>query len=908
MIKRYFNFCIGLLMLVGSNTAESNDVISTATSVTSGDVTFHFANSYSVGQFLDGQWWVHNNGEDVVITSITPDSFNDDGRIRNGAEINPLNESTQGFDSLNETGVNTDMIYLASKNVDPGATGEMLTISAGNSVVKAISRVENARRPLINQAAILTVLGSTPADNSFRPAYVGTDKTIVATLDDLNYDVLGKFEPLESTPNISTYVPYMEGVWLDHNTEWTQGDIHPEASMPNYGREISKITSLVGMQLQLNYTDAQKQDALVAMVQYAIDIYGVLQQDPISEKENYYWYNNAANNQGRKLPLLIGGLVLNHEGMLDAVDAKFGDNLLFQEDQQTFYVTEEEIEITAENSSETQVDYTESDLGTADWAVRAWDQPSTLNADWSAKYRTWTGNASVVTALAVMMMDATEEWNWPAFFAYSDRYFSIEGEGVSDALSGNSIHTSAANLWNAYRDQLTTCLCQKPEPIPEPYDPNSVKSGDITFHFAEHYETGQFVDGQWWVHNNGEDVVITSITPDSFNDDGRIRNGAEINPLNEAEQGFDGLRDLDVVNTDMAYDATKNVDPGNTGQALVLSAGNSVIKAISREEDEQRPFITQAAILTILSETPPANSFRPAYVGTDKSIPATLDDLNYNVLGTYPRLDTTPDISEYVPYIEGVWLDHVTEWVQREVHPTSSMPLYGRELGKLTSIVGLQLQLDYTNAEKQAALIATVQYAIDLYGVLGNGPINGKEGYYWYNSGGHNQGRKLPLLIGGLVLNHSGMLAAVNAENGNNLLFSEDQQTFYVSQTEIDRSVADDDEDQVDYTTADIGLAEWGIRYWDGPANYLNADWGSRYRTVTGNVYVVTSLAVRMMNAKEQWGWPAMFDYSDRYFSIQGEAVSDSLFGNSIDTSAAELWNTYRNQLGTNIYEPSVDE
>jgi hypothetical protein len=51
-----------------------------------------------------------------------------------------------------------------------------------------------------------------------------------------------------------------------------------------------------------------------------------------------------------------------------------------------------------------------------------------------------------------------------------------------------------------------------------------------------------------------------------------------------------------------------------------------------------------------------------------------------------------------------------------------------------------------------------------------------------------------------------------------------------------------------------------------------------------------------------------MFDYSDRYFSIQGEGVSDSLFGNSIDTSAAELWNTYRDQLGTNIYEPSVDE
>ena len=429
---------------------------------------------------------------------------------------------------------------------------------------------------------------------------------------------------------------------------------------------------------------------------------------------------------------------------------------------------------------------------------------------------------------------------------------------------------------------------------------SSVTSGDITFNFAEEYETGQFLDGQWWVHNDGGNVEIISITPDSFDDNGRVRNGAEINPLNESTQGFDGLRDLDVTNTDMSYDSSKNVDPGNIGGSLMVSPGDSLIKAISKQENTQRPFISQAAILTVLSETPPTNSFRPAYVGTDKAITATLDDLNFDVLGKYARLETTPDISEYVPYIEGVWLDHNTEWTQREIHPESSMPLYGRELGKLTGIIGVQLQLDYTDAEKQDALVAMVQYGIDIYGVLGNGPIDGKEGYYWYNSGGHNQGRKLPLLIAGLVLNHSGMLAAANAENGENLLFQEDHQTFYVSQTEIDRSVADDDEDQIDYTTADLGLAEWGIRYWDGTANFLNADWGSRYRTVTGNVYVVTTLAVRMMDATEQWGWPAMFDYTDRYFSIQGESVSSSLFGNNIDTSAAELWNAYAEQLDSN--------
>jgi hypothetical protein len=105
-----------------------------------------------------------------------------------------------------------------------------------------------------------------------------------------------------------------------------------------------------------------------------------------------------------------------------------------------------------------------------------------------------------------------------------------------------------------------------------------------------------------------------------------------------------------------------------------------------------------------------------------------------------------------------------------------------------------------------------------------------------------------------------------------------------------------------DYTSADIGVPEWGIRAWD-QANSLDADWGSRYRTVTGNTYVVTSLAVRMMDATEQWNWPAFFDYSDRYFSIESEGVSDSLEGNSIMTSSAELWNVYRAELGDNDYD-----
>lgn len=431
-----------------TDTDDSSEV-SYASSVSSGDITFYFAQEYPTGQFVDGQWWVHNNGDEVTITAMSPASYDDGGRVRNGAELNPTNSSSQGFDGLGDTGTSVDMSYSSSKNVDPGATGESLVVEAGNSIVKAISREEDERRPLLDQAAILTVLDTSPADDAFRPAYVGDDKSIIAELSDLNFEALGKYEPLSTTPHISEYVASIEGVWLDHNTEWTQRDIHPESSMPVYGREIAKLTAEVGLQLQLNYTDAEKEDALVAMVQYGIDIYGILQNQGLYDGYDYYWYNNGGHNQGRKLPLLLAGMVLNHSGMLAAANAEQDDNRLFHEDQQTFYVSQANID-------DGTGGYDQDDLGLADWATRAWDRSSTLDADWGSSYRTVNGNASVVTALAVRMMGATDDWNRDAFFDYADRYFSIEGGETTDSLYGNEISETAADLWNAYRDQLGT--------------------------------------------------------------------------------------------------------------------------------------------------------------------------------------------------------------------------------------------------------------------------------------------------------------------------------------------------------------------------------------------------------------------------------------------------------------------
>lgn len=432
---------------------------------------------------------------------------------------------------------------------------------------------------------------------------------------------------------------------------------------------------------------------------------------------------------------------------------------------------------------------------------------------------------------------------------------------------------------------------------------NNGNISEIVFYFQEEYEIGQFVNGDWWVHNNGSDVVITRITPDSYNDNGRVRHGAELNPQNSSHQGYDGLSNVDTA--DMPYDATKNIDPTNLGADLVIPPSSSLIKAVSRVINERRPALANAEVLTILAKSPPLNAFRPPLVGSDKTMEVTTDDINYQALGSVERLSTTIDISAYEAFMIKPFLDYNTEWTQRDIHPENNFAhgyVYGRDIAKTTAEIGVQLQLNYSDDEKKTVLINYIQYAIDLYGVLKNDfHLATGEKYFWYNNGGHNQGRKLPILISGLVLNHEGMLGFVNGQAGENLLFQEDQQTFYITQYDIDNYPEDDGSDDpykrfdFEYTAEDIGLAEWGIRNWSNKS-LMNANWGAKYRDVNGSATVATALAIFLMEAEDEWNYSPFTDYAKRYYQLvhidENEITTDvpGATNNLIRTVVADLW------------------
>lgn len=402
----------------------------------------------------------------------------------------------------------------------------------------------------------------------------------------------------------------------------------------------------------------------------------------------------------------------------------------------------------------------------------------------------------------------------------------------------------------------------------------SYYNGLIVFNFAENYTVGQYANGDYWVYNNGNDVIITQITPVSNNIAGRKINGTMINPEESSVQGYDSK------SLDMTYNDNLNVDPGNTGIALLVHPGTSVVKSISMQSTAGRPIISDAVVLTVVNDIPEVGSFRPPYTGADKSVIATTNDLNFNALGNHPRLGSEPNINQVAQNHEKVWLEHCAEWTQRDIHPLNNMPTYGRDIAEKSAIGLILLQLNYTNDEKRELLINMVQYGIDLYGIVKNGAV-------FYNNGGHNLGRKMPILLAAKVLNNSDMLSYANKES--HFIFQDDQQHFYVSAAEVALTnssawMPDTRATLLPYQTGDIGLPEWGIRHADRPAAD-NKSWDATYRNVNGYSQTSHVFAARLMGVKDDWNWPPVFDYTDRFYDIE-----EQNFPNYI----VDLWEAYR--------------
>jgi len=383
----------------------------------------------------------------------------------------------------------------------------------------------------------------------------------------------------------------------------------------------------------------------------------------------------------------------------------------------------------------------------------------------------------------------------------------------------------------------------------------------FTWTFAAPAEAGQYVTGDWWVIGP---VTVSSVLPAPV--DGK--NGSVVNPKAGAKQGYDS-RGPD-------YDASMLAH-----YPLSLAPGQSLVSVESLDKPGDAPpdsishkghpqdVLHAAAVLTCVAEAPPADAFRPAYVGDWKET-YRVSQLRRNLLPALDPQGTLPDLAALNHTFERIWLDHKTDFTSGYFHPMANMPEYGRDITTAVSDAGLLVLLKNPD---ETLLLRLVQKGIDNYGVtLSNNHI-------WTANGGHDSGRKWPILFAGIMLGNDKMMHV-------SATFAEDEQTYYGKRfgSTTPSALWTISPGAINEKHEETDPATWAT----SGRGINNGDRSESYRKLNGPTWMGEALAARIMGAMDLWNHPAFFEYVDRWQKEQAPKPSNPF--------VVAMWNAYRDK------------
>jgi hypothetical protein len=194
---------------------------------------------------------------------------------------------------------------------------------------------------------------------------------------------------------------------------------------------------------------------------------------------------------------------------------------------------------------------------------------------------------------------------------------------------------------------------------------------NVSLAFAEAgVASGSFLNGDLWVLGP---VTLVATSPSFFNGS---RHGFEVNPASITAQGFDSRI--------AGWNASRV-----PGLPLQLVPGDRLVKAVSLPDGSVAHGVAlqTAIVLTVLKEPPPADAWRPPYFGAGISLTGphngfwTWGDARLARLASTaqmpPNASTIPTWGWLGRRFQRLQLDHLTNWVSRELHPVENMPDYG---------------------------------------------------------------------------------------------------------------------------------------------------------------------------------------------------------------------------------------
>jgi hypothetical protein len=389
----------------------------------------------------------------------------------NGSMINPSPKlgQTQAYDSAAygryaRPGNYDPSMNVARPNSDQLSKSNPLVLQPNSSLISTESTLQAGDSTKLQTAAVLTVLGSPAKEGSFRPPYSGTDKTIRFNKEQLDYSLLASLKPVPGSLRLAAVERYFERPWIDHIPLWPATALHPVDNMPPYGREIATQIGVGALILNLNYSNIRKEKLLVRYVQLGIDLYGIVQDG--GEKN---WTGMGGHASGRKWPILFAGLILNDPNMKNIGRTDIPDYgpahpeyVHFGEDDQTFYVTEADVEAThgslwgPDRRDAQKIPYEQEDIGLPEWGIVHAIGPERSNKFWVTTYRQVSSPGWGGFVLAAHIMNAKDLWNHDALFDYKDRYMQVETDWKQTSRF-------VLSMWNAYRKNYGAVWTMSPK-------------------------------------------------------------------------------------------------------------------------------------------------------------------------------------------------------------------------------------------------------------------------------------------------------------------------------------------------------------------------------------------------------------------------------------------------------------
>jgi hypothetical protein len=386
----------------------------------------------------------------------------------------------------------------------------------------------------------------------------------------------------------------------------------------------------------------------------------------------------------------------------------------------------------------------------------------------------------------------------------------------------------------------------------------------------------------------------------------RVRNGLMVNPPAEMKVAYDsGVRNW--FDPSLIQRLPVALRPGDSLVSTISMPKNLVLAAqlrnkIERGVDDSSPIRT-AAVLTCVAAPQPPDAFRPAFCDRQQKI-YLARDLRRELLPTAAATAGVPDVRQYVRFTQRPWVGTCFFGFEE---PVENMPQYGLEYGRVVGISALLLSGDLKPPRKEPLLVNFVQIGIDLGGMVRAGHPG------WTGWGGHGSGRKLPIVLAGLLLGDE-ELAHIN-RSFPKVSFGEDEQTAYGD----------------GWTGAKVVFAgHSGIDAATGAGRSRGSGWGpyehlhpsqwqqgqntseSYRRCCTSVGWVAQGLALRLMRAEAAWGHDAFFDYVDRWMYENDAAFVKTIkqaTGNDHDKEWArqgQAWDAFVNEMWAR-HRPTLD-